>query len=32
MTKNEIFQTIKKNVLEILPKVSEEMITIEQRL
>jgi len=32
MTKNEIFQIVKKNTLEILPKVSEEMITIEQRL
>lgn len=32
MTKNEIFQIIKKNVLEILPKIPEEIITIDQRL
>jgi polyketide biosynthesis acyl carrier protein len=32
MTKNEIFQTLKKNVLEVLPKISPETITIDQRL
>ncbi len=32
MNKDEIFQIVKKNTLEILPKVSKEMIMIEQRL
>ncbi|BAP56491.1 acyl carrier protein [Thioploca ingrica] len=32
MTKDEIFQIIKKNTLEVLPKVAPEMITIDQQL
>ncbi len=32
MTTDQIFQTIKKNVIEILPDIQQEKITIEKRL
>jgi polyketide biosynthesis acyl carrier protein len=32
MTKNDIFQIVKNNVVDVLPNVSQETIKIEQRL